>query len=278
VADEVTDLGGTVGYRNDKVGYVRAVVPTRAVERTAKLPGVYGVDLNERLRVPDPRPERAGASARPGATAVAGPGPGTPAENPYLPTNEIGATDFVRANPEWDGRGVTIGVLDSGVDLDHPSLQTTSTGERKIVDWFTATDPLVDGDRSWRPMLTKVTGPEFRYDDRDWTAPSGTFFVNEFEESVTEGDEYGGDVNRDGDSTDTWGVLYRPDTNDIWVDTDDDHQFTDEELRRPYREKFQVGHFGLDKTDTPVQESVPFVVEFREDVDLTPVGHPWPVH
>ena len=69
-----------------------------------------------------------------------------------MPTNETGAVAFLDAHPTWDGRGVTIGILDSGVDLDHPALQKTTTGERKIVDWVTATDPVLDGDATWRPM------------------------------------------------------------------------------------------------------------------------------
>ena len=70
----------------------------------------------------------------------------TPAKNPYNPSFETGAVDFVKQNPKADGRGVTIGILDSGVDLGHPALQKTTTGERKIVDWVTATDPVTDGD------------------------------------------------------------------------------------------------------------------------------------
>ncbi len=54
----------------------------------------------------------------------------------------------MKKNPKADGRGVTIGVLDSGVDLGHPALQKTTTGERKIVDWVTSTDPVSDGDLS----------------------------------------------------------------------------------------------------------------------------------
>lgn len=272
VSREVTDLGGTVRYSDRSLGYVRAVLPTGAVERTANLRGVFGVDLNERFRVPDPRP----GSARTGATARAGtvvaPGPDTPAANPFLPTREIGAPQFVARHPRWDGRGVTIGVLDTGVDLDHPALRTTTTGEPKIVDWVTATDPLVDGDGTWRPMLTTVTGPTFGYGDRQWTSPAGDFRVNLFEETATEASELGGDVNRDGDTSDDWGVLYRAADNAVWVDTDDDGDFTDEELRRPYREGRQVGHFGTDDPSTPVREALPFVVEFREDVDLTADG------
>jgi len=35
---------------------------------------------------------------------------------------------FKKLHPTFDGRGITIGILDSGVDLDNPWLQTTSTG------------------------------------------------------------------------------------------------------------------------------------------------------
>ncbi|HEU5108858.1 MAG TPA: serine protease, partial [Micromonosporaceae bacterium] len=143
VAAGLKELGGTVARRVDKVGYVRASVPTDKVERAAAIDGVTAVDLNEVLPMPDPDPRAAGAAGAQ-APPVSGPGADTAAVNPYMPTHETGAVAFKRAHPTWDGRGVTIGIMDSGVDLDHPSLQTTSTGERKIVDWFTATDPLFD--------------------------------------------------------------------------------------------------------------------------------------
>jgi subtilisin family serine protease len=267
VVRELNALGASIRYRNDKLGYVRAVLPTRAVERAAKLRQVASVDLNKLVPLIDPKPA---AAAR--AAAQAAPGPRTPVSNPYLPINETGAAAFLKAHPRWDGRGVTIGVLDSGVDLDHPALATTSTGERKITDWVTATDPIIDGDDSWRAMLTAVSGPRFTVDDRSYTGPEGDFFFNRFSESVTEGSEYGGDVNRDGDGKDSWGILYRAADRAVWVDTDDDGDFGDEKLMRPYREDHQVGHFGTDNTATAVHEAVPFVVEVRPHVDLTPAG------
>ena len=36
---------------------------------------------------------------------------------------------------------------------------------------------------------------------------------------------------------------------------------------RPYNEKYDVGHFGVDNPATAVREQMPFVVEYREDVD-----------
>ncbi|SCG42037.1 S8 family serine peptidase [Micromonospora halophytica] len=274
VAEDLKGLGAAVTERYDTIGYVLAKVPTDKVVKAATLPGVSAVDLDEKIQRPDPKPEAAptGRKAAKQGTTLPGPGEATRAANPYMPANETGAVRFVEQHPEWDGRGVTIGIMDSGVDLDHPALQRTTTGERKIVDWVTATDPFEDA--TWRPMITEVTGPSFTAAGATWTAPAGTYRFSTFRESITAGSEPGGDVNRDGDTTDVWGVLYNPATNDIWVDVDLDRDFTDEALMRPYKEKFDVGHFGTDNPATGVREQMPFVVEYREDVDTTPLGGP----
>jgi subtilisin family serine protease len=268
VADELKKLGGKIAKQVDGVGYVRARVPTSSVLKAAKLPGVAAIDLNESIPLPKPEPQGK-ADTTAAQQTVAGPGASTPAANPYMPTNETGAVAFKARHPEWDGRGVTIGIMDSGVDLDHPALQTTTTGERKIVDWFTATDPLFDNDGTWRAMLTQVTGASFSYAGATWTAPAGTYKISRFAESITRADEAAGDVNRDGDTTDTFGILYDPVSHDIRVDANQNRDFTDDPVMRPYGEKYDVGHFGSDKPGTAVREQMPFVVEYREDVDVT---------
>jgi len=287
VAASVRAAGGFPSTTNDRIGYVRAAVPTSAVEKVAGLPPVLAVDLDESIPLPDPSVER---SARVGAVAsVTAPGVTTPDSNPYLPTNETGSVAFRAAHPTWDGRNVTIGILDSGVDLDHPALQTTTTGVRKIGDWVTATDPVVDGDATWRPMLTAVTAapattgaaPTFVLGtgtggvNQTWTAPaSGPFRFNRFAESITAASEVAGDVNRDGDTTDTFGILYNTTTHDIWVDVNQDRVFAAGEKLRPYKEAGAVGHFGTDNPATAMVERMPFVVEYREDVDLSPLANP----
>ncbi|WP_189333138.1 S8 family serine peptidase [Actinoplanes ianthinogenes] len=264
VAGQVEQLGGTVARRFDKVGYVLAQVPTGKVVKTAKLPGVAAIDLDETIKLPDPAADRTTRAAAAQAATLPGPGASTPAANPYMPTADIGSVEFKRKHPTWDGRGVTIGIMDSGVDLENPALKTTSTGERKIVDWVTATDPLLENDQTWRPMLS---APPSTY-----KLPAGTYLFNTFSEAITKGSDPAGDVNRDGDTTDVFGILYDPASHDIRVDTNQNLDFTDDAVMRPYKEKFDVGHFGVDNPATPIAERIPFVVEFREDVDLSPAG------
>jgi subtilisin family serine protease len=273
VAAQMKKLGGTVAKQFDQVGYVRVQVPTANVRKAAKLPGVAAVDLNESIPLPKPEPVANGEGAATAQATVAGPGKDTPAANPYMPTNETGAVAFKKAHPTWDGRGVTIGIMDSGVDLDNPALQTTSTGERKIVDWFTATDPLTDNDGTWRAMLTSVDGSSFKYLGENYTAPDGHYKISRFSESITAASEVGGDVNRNGILNERFGILYDPATGDIRVDANNNHDFTDDAVMRPYKEKFDVGHFGTDNPNTPVREQMPFVVEHRS-VDTTAVGIP----
>ncbi|GGL69827.1 serine protease [Streptomyces fumigatiscleroticus] len=274
--------GGSVGRTYDKLGYVRATVPTAkadsAIDAAAELSSVHGIDLRQEIALDDPTPSAdtaKGASAKASATAYAAPNAKTPAENPYNPSFETGAVDFVKQNPKADGRGITIGILDSGVDLGHPALQRTTTGERKIVDWVTATDPIVDGDQTWRPMVTAVSGPAFTYGGRTWTAPAGSYQVSSFKESYTTGGDAAGDANRDGDTTDSWGVLYDPAAGTVRVDLNNNYDFGDDTPMKPYKDGYQVGYFGTDDPSTDVVERQPFVVQIRKDVPMDPYGGDW---
>ncbi|CAL9419226.1 S8 family serine peptidase [Streptomyces sp. enrichment culture] len=279
VADQLDAVkGGTVGKTYDKLGYVRATVPTAqaeaAIGAAAKLSSVQGIDLKHEIVLDDPTP--AADRAEGAATATAGtypaPGPKTPAVNPYNPSHETGAVDFVRKYPTADGRGVTIGVLDSGIDVSHPALQKTTTGERKIVDWVTATDPVSDGDETWRRMDTAVAGPAFTAAGREWKAPQGSYRFRTFAEAATKGGDMNGDLNRDGDTTDVWGVLYDQAAGTVRVDLNGNGDFADDEAMKPYKDGFQIGWFGTDNPATDVAERIPFVVEIRKDVVYNAAG------
>ncbi len=196
-----------------------------------------------------------------------------------MPTNETGAVAFQVAHPTWDGEGVTIGILDSGVDLAHPALQETTTGEPKIVDSFTATDPLTEGPlvgggrrrpgARWSPR--SADGPltsRRRPQARTYTLAERHLQVQPLHggEPNVAGGEVLGDVNRDGDTTDRWGVLYDPATNDIWVDSDGDQNFTNNPSDASVRARTSRAAPSAPTTPPPtVVEAMPFTVDFRED-------------
>ncbi|MEU3061960.1 S8 family serine peptidase [Streptomyces subrutilus] len=285
VADQLDAVqGASVGRTYDDLGYVRATLPTgkadAALKAAAKLSSVHGIDLRHEIQLPDPRPDAGSepsAAKKTAAKTYAAPDRNTPAKNPYNPSFETGAVDFVKQNPKADGRGVTIGIMDSGVDLGHPALQKTTTGERKIVDWVTATDPITDNDATWRAQITPVTstGGTFTAGGQSWKAPEGTFQWSRFSESITATGDMKGDVNRDGDTTDRFGLLYDVAAGTVRVDTDQDGDFTNNEPMKPYKDGYQIGYFGTDNPATEVAERIPFVIEIRKDVPMDPLGGDW---
>ena len=261
VAAGLAGLGATVGYRDDALGYLRASVPIDKAESAAGLAGVQAINADDLIPYEDPRPEGTVAP-----TPQTPPSAATPNNNPYLPTGDTGASQFVAAHPTWDGRGVTIGIVDSGVSLDHPSLLTTSTGERKVVDWVTETDPFTDNDPTWIDMSAQVSGGSFTFNGVTYTAPAaGSYRIGLFDERDPKlGGELGNDVNRDGNppgSSGIFAVLWNASSNNVWVDTNQNQSFADEQSMTDYKVRKDVGTFGTDNPATAVREALPFVVQ-----------------
>jgi hypothetical protein len=275
VASGITGLGGKVLYREDQIDYIRASVPSGKVNAAAALKGVQALQLDAVLPMPDPRPGD-GTDGATVPTPQTPPSAATPRNNPYLPIGDTGAAAFTAAHPTWDGRGVTVGILDTGVTLDHSALATTTVGTPKVIDWVTYTDPFTDNDPTWVPVTSAVSGPTFTVGTATYTAPSaGSFRFGIFNERDSRlGGEVGSDVNRDGNptgSSGTFGVLWDGGSQ-VWVDTDQDLSFADQTAMTNYKVNRDVGYFGTDNPATPLAERMPFVVQIDGKNKVVNIG------
>ena len=264
LATAVVGKGATIRYQDNQLGYIRVIAPVAQAESISKLPDLQALEVNELVPLPDPEPQGVV-----GIIPQTVPSAATPKDNPYMPIEDIGGASFMAAHPTWDGRDVRIGIVDSGVTLDNPSLQTTSTGLRKIIEWVTYTDPLTDGDPTWINMAPQVQGPTFTYNAVTYTAPGNTKYrIGLFNERVaTLGGEVGSDVNRDGNPTGSNGifpVLWDVSKDEVWVDTNQNNNFADDMTMKPYGVRYDVNYFGTDNPATAVAERMPFVVQVNK--------------
>jgi subtilisin family serine protease len=274
VISGIQALGGDVDISNATIGYVQATVPIDKAEAAFAIGGVKSMGLDEVLPLEDPRPQ---GIVDP--TPQPPPDANTPRNNPYMPIGDTGAAQFTAVNPTWDGRGTTIAIVDSGVDLGHPALQTTTTGERKIIDWVTFTSPTApnDNDATWLRMNNAVSGSTFTFQGVTYTAPAnGSYRIARFNERDTRlGGEVGSDVNRDGNpagSSGIFAVLWDKISNLVWVDANQNNSFADEQAMTDYKVRYDIGTFGTDNPATAVREAMPFVVEIRPSIDFVNIG------
>ncbi len=94
-----------------------------------------------------------------------------------------------------------------------------------------------------------------RYEGVTYTAPpAGSYRIGLFNERDPRlGGEVGNDVNRDGNpagSSGIFAVLWDTDSNNVWVDTNQNQTFADEQAMTDYRVRYDVGTFGTDNPAT----------------------------
>jgi len=140
----------------------------------------------------------------------------------FLPARQIGAVDFWTSQPEFDGRGVVIAILDTGIDAFAPGLLQTSTGQTKLIevrdfstegDWTTAPADLDDSGTDAAPVFKSEDGLLLRGAASLPVPPMVTDGVAEGvyigviseKQFLNNPDVY--DLNDDGDTSDRFGFL-----------------------------------------------------------------------
>jgi len=140
----------------------------------------------------------------------------------FLPAVDIGAPAFIADHPTWDGRGVAVAILDTGVDLFAPGLLQTTTGLTKVID---VRDFSTEGD--WETFVAELddsgtdTAPVFKTEDGHLLRgveslavslpaaddPARPVYIGVIAEKDFVNSDAVYDLNDDGDNSDTFGFL-----------------------------------------------------------------------
>jgi tripeptidyl-peptidase-2 len=138
----------------------------------------------------------------------------------YLPNDDIGAVDFKSAHPTYDGRGVIVAILDTGIDAFAPGLERTLTGQTKLIgardfsgqgDWEVALAER-DTDGGAGPIFKTEDGLQLRGAQRLAVPPPGddaaaeSIYIGVIEEGQFHNSRVH-DLNDDGDTSDRFGFL-----------------------------------------------------------------------
>ncbi len=174
----------------------------------------------------------------------------------FLNTTAIGAHQFIAQNPEADGRGVVIFILDSGVDPGVSGLKETSTGEVKVVDVrdFSGQGDvaLYSGEKGESEGEHFIEHPDgfrlFNYHKLTYTPKYGEYWIGYLDERRFRNSKVK-DINNNGSTGDQFGVLAFETMEadslvwQIYVDTDGDHQIDDEKPLHEYSRNYECFHF-----------------------------------
>lgn len=259
----ITDLGAVIRFREDTVDYVRARAPIDRVFEIARLNSVEVIAIDGLQFYYTSQDLPAGQSKKsppPDAT--------TPAENPYLPAVDIGAPQFIREHPTFDGRGVTIANVDgNSPDILAPELQKALSIDGapvpKFSDVINGFDPVDDETPLRVDMSNEVQARNgsFEWKQATYRSPAdgkyrlGFFDIDAFGGGLLR--PYLPQLSKDKKSL---AVLWQEHTNLVWVDTNLDQSFADETALTDFNSSFHAGVLGKDNPATPLRETVAFTI------------------
>jgi len=249
----VAEAGGQVLMTEGQFARIR--VPAGAAESVVRSASVVAVGVNQQLS-----PE-ADAVARPGEPVTRA----SVRDLAAVSLNPLGISQFQQQYNAL-GRGVVVAVVDSGVDPGHPDLLTTPDGQPKIIDWkdFTGegevkTTTLV----TWGESFIAPDGRRFLLPAKPAASAAARFGY--WDEYKVAGPYIGRDLDRNGNQTDRFGVLLVDSTvtgryDTVYVDTNNDGSFQDEQPLKLYTESRTVGRMGKPRDQSQPERQVDFVV------------------
>jgi hypothetical protein len=247
-------LSAKVDYADEKSGYALVTIAREKLLDTLDIAGieyaftrhedrVYYHDPDANIPQSERRPEPVPKIEIPYPTVAKT----LPPDGPFYDASAIGLTELWKQHPEADGRGVRVAVLDDGFDLLHPALQQARDAAGNIVPKVADLGGMTafDQDPGWVQLGEPVTtrGGTFEAAGRTWTVPEdGVYRFGIFRSVLVLGPE---------DNTHTKklllsvGVLWNPQTMQVWLDTDGDGNFRNQRALRDYGVTHDIDWFGV---------------------------------
>jgi hypothetical protein len=291
LASRIGALGGTIQFRSDDVDYLRARVPVDQVDVLVGDPALHSADISIRSG-PRVFGQLAGGGGAFGASAVETPGllpfeavrrpmpadtpvwppqwPAAPLLNPYNPLTDMNGVEFRRLNPTFDGRGVTLAMIDQSMDPLLPELQHALTLDgrpiHKIAAYLAVTDGDEEEEERWVRMdsVVHATGGTFTFEGQRYTAPAdGSYRIGVlvsaslprilYPDSITRGD------------TMRVHVLWNERTDEVRVDTKMNRSFADEKALTDFSVRPEFGVIDRNRPGSRVRESVGFGIQLDRE-------------
>ena len=156
----------------------------------------------------------------------------------WMPLASTGVNDFLKRHPTYDGRGVVIGILDTGIDPGIAGLGTTSTDAPKLLDLRNFSDEGAVALRRITPAADtiEIAGRKLGGFGRVAALSTGGPYYGGTIAELPLGPPPASDLNGNGAVGDTLPVVVTR-ARDGWVmfaDTDGDHSLTGERAVHDY--------------------------------------------
>jgi hypothetical protein len=281
--DSLGRFGGKIRYADEKAGYAVILLAKEKLFEALDIPGVADAfPSTEEDNYPAPYSASSREIELAPTLQISVPTPrvdtNLPKGGPYFAAEEIGLDTLWQQHPEADGRGVVAAVIDSGLDLLHPATlvarDTDGTLIPKIVDLVSATTP--QEDKNWVQLGERIESENgtFETAGRRWTAPqAGVYRFGVFRRELLLG--WAG-LTTTRKLPLAVGVLWGEKSHRVWIDTNGDGSFKDEQALNDFGITHDIGWFG--KKEGEEDNRISFGVKIDSDrhaifVSLPDDGH-----
>jgi hypothetical protein len=254
------NLGATAVYADPKTGYAVVRLSKSKLDDLLDLGGVayaqvQRVHSDESVIPPDSLAKLDRLTTAPFEIAYPRLATTLPANGVYFPAEEGGLTELWKEHPTADGRGVRVGIADDGFDLLHPALQKARDANGALIPKVADID-LIGFDDSWVRMGERLTPHSgiVRALGKDWHVPTGgPFRFGAFGQRQRLTGEHAKMVDL------VAGMIWEETTATVWVDTNGDGDFRNDQPLRDYSVAQEIGWFGT--KDDRGDHRIPFGVK-----------------